>query len=192
MKKTNSLFRIRYMLIRKAEKRTHLLRKKGVFAMMGENIHFQPRKLPSDPELIRLHNNVYIASNVTFVNHDIIHKMFNNLRKDNVKFYSHWGCIEVMDNVFIGTGSMIMPNIKIGSNVIIAAGSVVTKDVPDGTIVGGNPARIIGSFDNLYAKRLIENQNFNKHDKQKRVRIEWDAFDQSKASKKEITNDYQN
>lgn len=177
------------MLINKAEKRTKLLRKKRVFAMMGENIHFQPRKLPSDPELIKLHNNVYIASNVTFVNHDIIHKMFNNLGNSNVKFYSHWGCIEVMDNVFIGTGSMIMPNIKIGSNVIIAAGSVVTKDVPDGTVVGGNPARVIGSFDKLYAKRLIENQSFNKHDKQKRIEIEWDSFNQSKAYKKETSND---
>jgi len=44
---------------------------------------------------------------------------------------------------FIGCGSIIMPNITLGNHVIVAAGSVVTKDVPDNCIVAGNPAKII-------------------------------------------------
>lgn len=85
---------------------------------------------------IRFHNNVAVASNVTFCNHDVIQKVFNNIdesRQCNKKY----GCIEVMDNVFIGANSTIMYNVRIGPNSIVAAGSVVTKDVPAGSIVGG-------------------------------------------------------
>jgi acetyltransferase-like isoleucine patch superfamily enzyme len=57
-----------------------------------------------------------------------------------------------MDNVFIGSGSVIMPNVRIGPNVIVAAGSIVTKDVPEVVIVAGIPAKVIGSFDDFYEK----------------------------------------
>lgn len=46
-------------------------------------------------------------------------------------------------NCFIGTRSIILPGVSIGNEVIIAAGSVVTKDIPDNCIAGGNPAKII-------------------------------------------------
>mgnify|MGYP000008767142 CR=1 FL=1 len=46
---------------------------------------------------------------------------------------------------FIGCASIIMPNVTIGDHVIVAAGSVVTKDVPSNSIVAGNPAKIIAS-----------------------------------------------
>jgi len=44
---------------------------------------------------------------------------------------------------FIGCGSIIMPNVTVGDHVIVAAGSVVTKDVPSNCIVAGNPAKVI-------------------------------------------------
>lgn len=44
---------------------------------------------------------------------------------------------------FIGCGAIIMPNITVGNHAIVAAGSVVTKDVPDNCIVAGNPAKVI-------------------------------------------------
>lgn len=51
--------------------------------------------------------------------------------------------ITVGNNVWIGGNSVLLPGITVGNNSIIAAGAVVTKDVPDHTIVGGNPAKVI-------------------------------------------------
>jgi sugar O-acyltransferase (sialic acid O-acetyltransferase NeuD family) len=52
------------------------------------------------------------------------------------------GCVTVGDDTLIGAGAIILPRIRIGRHVIVGAGAVVTKDVPDGTVVYGNPARI--------------------------------------------------
>ena len=51
--------------------------------------------------------------------------------------------IHIGDNVWIGGRAVINPGVKIGNNVVIASGAVITKDVPDNLIVGGNPARAI-------------------------------------------------
>jgi len=53
-----------------------------------------------------------------------------------------------------------MPGVRISSNVIVAAGSVVVKSVPSGTIVGGNPAKIIGDYYN-YKERVLANYKSN-------------------------------
>lgn len=53
--------------------------------------------------------------------------------------------IRIGDDVWIGTGSIILKGVNIGAGAVIAAGSVVTKDVPSFAIVGGNPAKVIGS-----------------------------------------------
>lgn len=51
--------------------------------------------------------------------------------------------IEIGDDVWIGGNVTVCPGVKIGNRAVIAAGAVVTKDVPEGCLVGGNPARII-------------------------------------------------
>ena len=145
------LTRLRVALIFDSEKRKKYIVKHKIFKEVGENFFFQPRMLPSDPELIKFHNNVAVASNVTFINHDVAHKVLNNLGSGNYDYNS--GCIEVMNNVFIGSNTIILPNIKIGSNVIVAAGSVVTKDIPDDSVVAGVPARVIGKFSDYVEKR---------------------------------------
>lgn len=51
------------------------------------------------------------------------------------------------DNVWIGGSAIINPGVNVGHNVVIASGAVVTKDVPDNVVVGGNPAKIIKEID---------------------------------------------
>lgn len=65
------------------------------------------------------------------------------------------GKIVIGDNVFIGANATILYDVNIGNNVIIAAGALVNKDVPDHAIVGGVPARIIGNFEE-YAEKIRE------------------------------------
>lgn len=128
--------RIRIALMKSAITRTQYIVSHDIFAAVGENFFFQPRIIPINAKLIKFHNNVAVASNVTFCNHDVLQKVFNNIDSQKA-ITKKYGCIEVMDNVFIGANSTILYDVKIGPNAIIAAGSVVTKDVPAGVIVGG-------------------------------------------------------
>lgn len=134
--------------------RSDWLRKHGNFSLMGENVLFQPYKLPNGTQRIKIHDNVTIAADVTFYEHDVINIMFS--RMDGVPYRHHQTCIEIFENVFVGGKSIIVGNVKIGPNAIVAAGSVVTKNVEEGTIVAGNPARVIGKFEDLHKKRMAE------------------------------------
>lgn len=53
------------------------------------------------------------------------------------------GCVRVAEEVFVGSGAVVLPRIAIGKAAIVGAGAVVTRDVPEGAVVAGNPARII-------------------------------------------------
>jgi len=109
---------------------------------MGENCYWQDKSLTSDAFLISIHNNVRLAAGVHFITHDIFAQMLNknNQYKDLSEYKVHFDTIEIFDDVCIGGGVTIMPYVKIGPNAIVAGGSVVTKDVPEGKVVGGNPA----------------------------------------------------
>lgn len=53
------------------------------------------------------------------------------------------GACILEDGVYVGAGAVLLPRTRIGRNAVIAAGAVVTRDVPAGTMVAGNPARVI-------------------------------------------------
>lgn len=165
------LKRLRIALMLNSNKRNRYLKKHQIFKEMGDNVFFQPRFIPSDPKLIKFHNNIIVTSNVTFVTHDIFHLGLNNLNQGTFSYEQN--CIEVMDNVFIGCNSTILGNIKIGPNALIAAGSVVTKDVLPNTVVAGNPAKVIGTFDDFINKRKNNPKPFDKDEL-------WKEFTQEK------------
>lgn len=63
-----------------------------------------------------------------------------------------FGKVTIGDYVYIGADALILPGVTIGNNVLVAAGSVVTKSIPSGVVVAGNPAKIICTVKEYYAK----------------------------------------
>jgi acetyltransferase-like isoleucine patch superfamily enzyme len=88
-------------------------------------------------------NNVIIASNVTMVtgNHD-----YRDIAATTAEQQYVGSPIHIHDDVWIGANSAIVGGVTVGKHAVIAAGSVVTKDVPAYTMVGGVPAKIIKKF----------------------------------------------
>ena len=103
----------------------------------------------TEPWLVTVGNNVFIGIDVQFLTHDMGTLLFPE------KNFVICGNIKVGNNVVIGMGAMIMPGVTIGNNVIIGARSVVTKDIPDNSVVAGMPAKIINTFDKYSQKGII-------------------------------------
>ena len=135
------------------------IRKHHIYGSVGKNCSIMKRKVPLYSNLIFLHDNVNIASHVGFVTHDIIHGMLNK-RTGVGDFIEKVGCIEIMNNVFVGSCTQIKYNVRIGNNVIIGANSFVTKDIPDNSVYAGVPARYICSFDEYVAKHKTYSEQF--------------------------------
>lgn len=100
--------------------------------------------LLAEPHLCSFGNNVYVARHCVFLNHDGSVVMLHKMGLTDV--VNVVGRIVVHDNVFIGMRSIILMDVEIGPNAIVAAGSVVTRDVPPNTVVAGCPARVICSL----------------------------------------------
>jgi acetyltransferase-like isoleucine patch superfamily enzyme len=83
------------------------------------------------PRGIHVGAETYVAFEAAILSHEMIRAMYVHTR--------------IGKRCFIGARSIIMPGVVIGDGCVVAAGSVVTKDVPAGSIVAGNPARIIKS-----------------------------------------------
>lgn len=115
-------------------------------------------------------NNVKIVNGVRFITHDGGVHVLRNLKKEyrNIDLF---GRIVIKDNVFIGLNSIILPGVTIGTNVIIGAGSVVTRSIPDNTIVAGNPARIVGNIKQFESKRkeFFFNTKYMSYEDKKRI-----------------------
>lgn len=135
---------------------------------IGENCTFIGNKInfSSEPYLITIGNNVRISFDVSFITHDGATYVF---RKDEPDICIY-GPITINDNSFIGAKSIILPNVHIGKNVIIGAGSVVTKNIPDDEVWAGVPAKKICTLDEYKHKNLnkfsyILNKNYNEKKK---------------------------
>ena len=146
---------LRLLMITSSGKRADYLRDHHVFRNIGIGCTIVERKVPLYPRLISLGNNVHLAARVLLVPHDAIHLCLNNIdiESGSVEFKEKIGCIEIGNNVFIGSNTTVLYDVTIGSNVIIGAGSLVNRDIPDNSVAVGSPARVIGSFDDFIEKR---------------------------------------
>ncbi len=152
---------IHNVLTRSSERRADYAREKGIYHHVGKNVSIQPRTVPIYSELISFGDNVRIARNVDFVTHDVIHAVLNLIPEGKAHpFSERIGCIEICDNVFIGSNSVILYGVKINSNVIIASGSVVVKDCEADSVYAGVPAKKVGTFHEYVQKRIrMEDEN---------------------------------
>ncbi len=101
------------------------------------------------PWLLEIGNDVCITDHVTVLTHDF---SFSTISKCSMGTYPICGKVTIGDNVFIGSHAIILPGVNVGNNAIIGAGSVVTKDVKDGEIVAGSPARVVNTIDKYKEK----------------------------------------
>ena len=131
-------------------------KKRGL--VIGDDCSINPKaELGSEPYLIRIGNHVRINSGVHLLTHDggcwVLRSDKGIPNSENI---DRFGRISIGNNVHIGTNAFIMPGVKIGNNVIIGCCAVVTKSVPDNTIVAGCPARVIESIDDYFNKHKNE------------------------------------
>lgn len=119
---------------------------------IGSNCRIQTNFLCSEPYLISMGDNVHLGDNVQLITHDgavwVLRNLCNNHDLDL------FGRITICDNVFIGNNAIILPNTSIGSNSIVGAGAVVTKDIPSGVIFAGIPAKCVGTVEAYKSKNL--------------------------------------
>lgn len=118
---------------------------------MGDNCYFHPYWMPSDPKRIFIGQNVWIAANVIFINHDMANGMLQNVRGE--KYSQLFENIVIGNNVLIGANAIVLPGITVGDDCVIGAGSIVCKNVKSGTVVAGNPIQVIGDFQSFEKKR---------------------------------------
>jgi acetyltransferase-like isoleucine patch superfamily enzyme len=128
---------------------TRYIKRHNSLNQIGEDCQIQMNVVITDPPYVRIGNNVHLTGCILF-GHDGSINMLKQAYGVNV---DRVGKIDIRDNVFVGHQAIIMPDVTIGPDAIVAAGAVVTRDVPPGSIVGGAPAKVIGQVSD-YVDRL--------------------------------------
>lgn len=114
---------------------------------IGKNCNIQKISFGSEPYLIEIGDHVQITNGTKIFTHGggwVYREQYPEL--------DFFGKVRIKNNVYIGNNSMIMPGVIIGNDVIVGAGSIVTKSIPDGKIAAGNPARIVGETKDFVEK----------------------------------------
>ena len=111
---------------------------------LGRNVTIMPGAFidPRYSFLISIGDNCSISNGVIIIAHDASTYKFTD-------GYTRLGKVEIKENCYIGTNAIILPGVSIGPNVLIAAGSVVNKNIPPNSCVAGVPARVYSKFDDF-------------------------------------------
>lgn len=119
----------------------------GVNMGLNVKIYGDPTKMfGSEPWLITLGNDVHITTGVLFLTHDGGTLLFRKQTPD----LELTAPVVIGNQVYIGVRAIILPGVTIGDNCIIAAGAVITKDIPSNSVVAGVPAKVIKTSQEYY------------------------------------------
>lgn len=121
---------------------------------LGRNNYIRSRFWSTESYLIKIGNCCAITRGVRFFTHG-----GGRVARDRYPKFDVFGRVTIGNYVYIGTNALIMPGVTIGDNVLVAAGSVVTKSIPGNVVVGGNPARYICSTDEYISHNMQYNTN---------------------------------
>ncbi|MBN1684106.1 MAG: hypothetical protein JW855_01525 [Gammaproteobacteria bacterium] len=122
---------------------------------IGKNVTIESGAIIDEgyPYLISIGDNCTIANHVKLIAHDdTLYKFTDG--------YARIGKIDIKENCLIGANCVILPGITIGPNVLVAAGSVVNKDIPPNSCVAGVPARFYAKFDEFLEKNKQDIRDF--------------------------------
>jgi len=110
----------------------------------GDNVFMNFNCCILDVTTVTLGNHVMIGPNVKI--YTATHPLEHTLRNSGKEFSKP---ITIENNVWIGGNAVICPGVTIGDNVVIGAGSVVTKSFPNNVFIAGNPAKVIKTINNI-------------------------------------------
>lgn len=128
---------------------------KGLGVSVGEHCRLlgvSASTFGSEPYLVSLGEHVTVTGGVRFVTHDGGVWVFRGERPT----IDVIAPIRVGNNVFIGLNSILLPGVTVGDDVVVAAGSVVTRDVPSKSVVGGVPAKQITTIDEYRTRAFAQ------------------------------------
>lgn len=119
-------------------------------AIIGKDVHLMWEVVldPAHAWHIEIGDQVTMAPRVHILCHDASTKMYLG--------YTRIGKVKIGSRVFLGADSIVMPGVTIGDDVIVGAGSVVTRDIPSRSVACGNPAAVTGTIDDYLARRQRE------------------------------------
>lgn len=128
----------------------------GSHIEVGKNFFANYNCTIIDVAKVKIGDNCQFAPNVSiYTAGHPLHPVSRN------SLYEYGISVTVGDNVWIGGNTVIMPGVHIGSNTVIGAGSVVTKDIPDWVVAGGNPCRVIRQITEEDKKYYYKDREFD-------------------------------
>lgn len=141
VKKILNVYRRRFWTIEK--------RAKTAGVILGNQNFLASKFWGSEPYLIRIGSHCQLTTGVKIYTHGgagAARELYPN--------FDIFGKVTIGDYVYIGNDAKIMPGVTIGDNVLVAAGSIVTKSIPSNVVVAGNPAKYVCSIEEYIEKNI--------------------------------------
>lgn len=118
----------------------------------GKNCLIATKNWSSEPYLIEIGDNVQVTHNVSIHTHGGSH-----VARKMIPNFDMFGKVIIKDGAYIGAYSQIMPGVTIGEGSLVASGSIVTKSVPAGVVVAGNPAKYVCTIEEYIERNKQHN-----------------------------------